>query len=150
MPRAPFQVLAIPYIINKNNISYCIFQRSDSSYWQGISGGGEDMEKPEEAVLREIKEEANISPIKLTRLQTISSIPVYIFRDSNLWGNDFYVILEYCFGIQIENADITISCEHDKYLWCNYDEAYRLLKYDSNRTALWELNQKIQGKGPRE
>jgi len=29
-------------------------------------------------------------------------------------------------------------------------EAQRLLRYDSNRVALWELNRKIRGLGPRD
>ncbi|TOM31468.1 NUDIX pyrophosphatase, partial [Vibrio parahaemolyticus] len=27
--------------------------------------------------------------------------------------------------------------------WCGFQEASELLKYDSNRIALWELNQRL-------
>lgn len=42
--RAPYQVLVFPYYIGSNGIEYAIFRRSDSGWWQAISGGGEDGE----------------------------------------------------------------------------------------------------------
>jgi len=65
MPRAPFQVLSFPFINDGKTIKYCIFKRGDDNNWQGIAGGGEDFETPEEAVLRESFEEANIRNRKL-------------------------------------------------------------------------------------
>ena len=45
MARAPFQVLVLPYRCNPaGDIDYAIFSRSDDSCWQGIAGGGEDIE----------------------------------------------------------------------------------------------------------
>lgn len=46
MARAPFQVLIIPYIVDKGEIKYGIFKRSDRDVWQFISGGGEENETP--------------------------------------------------------------------------------------------------------
>lgn len=28
--------------------------------------------------------------------------------------------------------------------WCSYDDANKLLEWDSNRVALWELNQRLK------
>ena len=39
-----------------------------------------------------------------------------------------------------------LSSEHKEYRWVKYDEAMRLLKYDSNKTALWELNERLKMK----
>lgn len=39
-----------------------------------------------------------------------------------------------------------LSSEHKEYRWVEYDEAMRLLKYDSNKTALWELNERLKMK----
>ena len=41
MARAKYQVLVIPYHVEKENIKYCIFKRSDMDVWQFIAGGGE-------------------------------------------------------------------------------------------------------------
>ena len=60
------------------------------------------------------------------------------------------MIPQYCFGVLVQDGRITLSPEHTTYRWLKYDHAYALLKYDGNRTALWELNQRLRGKGPRE
>ena len=60
-------------------------------------------------------------------------------------GTNVYVIPEYSFAIEIkdEDSDIQLSNEHKEYKWVEYDEALKELKYDSNKTALWELNEKL-------
>jgi len=151
MARAPFQVLVFPYKIVEGSIYYCIFRRSDNGFWQAIAGGGEDLENPETAARREANEEAGIiSSSKLIKLQTITSIPVTVFKDSFLWGEDIFVIPEHSFGIMIESGDIRISKEHTEFKWVAYEEAYKLLKYDGNRTALWELDRRVRDLGPRD
>nr|MBF4327696.1 NUDIX pyrophosphatase [Vibrio anguillarum] len=34
--------------------------------------------------------------------------------------------------------------EHTEFRWCNATEASELLKYDSNRIALWELSERLK------
>jgi len=61
MPRAPFQVLVLPFRKNRHgDFEYAIFERTDKPYWQGIAGGGEEGESPVGAAKREVLEEANI------------------------------------------------------------------------------------------
>jgi len=151
MARAPFQVLVYPYRINKNRqIEYALLRRSDEGYWQGIAGGGEDEESPLEAAKRETCEETGIpSKAIFLQLDTIVSVPVIEFRDSHLWGEDVYVVPQYCFGAAAENLPITLSREHVEYRWFSYDEAITFIKYDGNKTGLWELDKRLKGKGPR-
>ena len=33
-----------------------------------------------------------------------------------------------------------------KIKWVNYDNAMQKLKYDSNKTALWELNERLKNR----
>ena len=42
-----------------------------------------------------------------------------------------------------ENNDIKLSSEHKQYEWFTFDEAYEKLQFDSNKTSLWELNQRL-------
>ena len=150
MPRAPFQILVFPFTLMSGLLKYCVFSRSDYNCWQGIAGGGEDTETPLQAAIRESHEEANIPKTsKIIQLQTITSIPVNIFKASHLWDDSLYVIPEYSFGVEIVVADIKISNEHRDYKFVVYDEAMRLLKYEGNKTALWELNRRILGVDPR-
>ena len=39
-----------------------------------------------------------------------------------------------------------LSHEHEKMQWLRYEEAVKLLKYDSNKSALWELDFKLRNK----
>jgi len=151
MPRAPFQVVAYPYRRDANgNPEYCLFRRSDAGWWQGISGGGEDDETPFEAVRREASEEAGIpAESSFLRLDAMDSVPVTEFRDSSAWGEDVYVIPKYTYGVAIENRAIVLSSEHTEHAWVGYAEAYQMLEYDGDKTALWELNRRLLGRGPR-
>lgn len=152
MSRAPFQVLVFPFSRRKSKvIHYAIFSRADYPCWQGIAGGGENIETPLEAAKRESLEEARI-PMECQYLQldTVNSIPVIHFKESYLWGEEVYIIPEYAFGVDINENTIHLSQEHLELRWVTYEEAIELLKYEGNKIALWELNQKLLGKGPRE
>ncbi len=151
MARAPFQVLVYPYRKTKSGqIEYALLRRTDEGYWQAIAGGGEEQETPLEAAKRETYEESGIPPTSdFIQLDTIESVPVTEFRDSYLWGDDIYVIPQYCFGVTAQNMQIVISREHIDYKWLTYEEAHNLIKYDGNKTALWELDKRLKGRGPR-
>ncbi len=151
MARAPFQVLVYPYRQSKNGqIEYALLRRSDQGFWQGIAGGGEDDETPLDAAMRETYEETGIPPTaEFLRLDTVEPIPVYHFSTSHIWGDHIYVIPQYTFGVATPNLQIVLSHEHTAYRWLFYEEAYELLRYDGNKTALWELDKRLKGKGPR-
>ena len=151
MARAPFQVLVYPYRkTGYRSFEYALLKRADEGFWQGIAGGGEDDETPMEAACRETFEEAGILPSSdFLRLDTVESIPVTEFRDSHLWGDDLYVIPQYCFGVAAQDIQITISREHTEAKWFSYEAARTLIKFDGNRTALWELDKRMRGRGPR-
>ncbi len=147
MPRAPFQVLVFPYRpAQDGDWEYAIFRRADQGFWQGISGGGEDDEPPPDAARRECTEEAGISPAsRFAPLDTTASIKVTWFAGFEQWG-ERYVIPEHAYGVECEpGAEFSLSSEHSEYRWLTCEEAERLLRFDSNRTALWELNLRVRG-----
>ena len=145
MARAPYQVLIFPYIKDKQGfIEYAIFRRSDGNYWQGIAGGGEEGETPEEAARREIKEEAGIvKNYDIISLDSKTSVPVIGVTGEYTWGDDVFVIPEYTFGVRVEHQQLRLSKEHKEYKWVGYEEAMTMLKWDSNKNALWELNERL-------
>lgn len=147
MARSPFQVLVFPFRSAPEGLSYAVFRRRDGGYWQGIAGGGEDEEAPVQAARREACEEAGIpSDARFIPLNTIASIPVLHFREHPGWDSDLYVIAEYSFGVDASGVDVQISAEHTECRWLPYDQASALLRYDSNRTALWELHCRLMGR----
>jgi dATP pyrophosphohydrolase len=145
MARAKFQVLIIPFRKSGSNYEFAVFKRSDGEYWQGIAGGGEDDESPLEGAMREAEEEAGIpGHLPFYRLQTMSSIPVCHFAAREQWSEGLYVIPEYSFGVDCTGHEIKLSKEHAEFKWGSYEEINRCLTWDSNKTALWELNERLR------
>jgi dATP pyrophosphohydrolase len=145
MPRAPFNVLVIPYRLHGDRPEFAVFhRRPPSKIWQFIAGGGEDDETPDIAARREAREEAGV--IETTgwiRLDSVASIPRTAFPNAT-WPESVYVIPEYCFAVEMKNAELIISNEHDGWGWCRYEQAWEILTWDSNKVALWELNERLR------
>lgn len=147
MARAKYQVLVLPYKKLDDKVLYCIFKRSDMDAWQFIAGGGEEEDSsPLISAKREAYEEAHISfDEKYDALETKCSISTECFRKARLeWGEDCLVIPEHCFAVEATDAKIEISNEHTSSEWVDYQTAIQRLKYDSNKVALWELDNKIR------
>ena len=143
MGRAAFQILTIPYVRGEKETLFCLFKRADMGIWQWIAGGGEGDETPLQAAKRESYEEANIGKEeKFIELKTITPIPSYCFKEFK--DSDTFVLPEYAFGVEVMGSEIRISHEHSAYKWVIYEEAMKLLKYDGNKTALWELKNLIE------
>lgn len=52
---------------------------------------------------------------------------------------------EYAFGFECAN-EIELSHEHTECVWLTYKDACAKLKWDSNRTALYELKCRLEAK----
>ena len=150
MARAPLNVHVIPYRLNGDHIEYALVRRPNSDIWQGITGGAEDDETPFEAARREVFEECAIPPeCDFLRLDGLAMIPVYFFHNTEHWGDDVYLIPQYAFGVNAGGHEFVLNEELEEVRWLPYDQAYALLHYDNNRYDLWELNQRLLGRGPR-
>ena len=145
--RAPFQILAIPYRFLCGKPLYCVLHRSDCDQWQFIAGGGENNETPTEAAIREIYEESGISAKNVFPLTSMCYVRADCFSEKARanWTRDTYVIPEYSFAFEC-GEDIRISDEHTELLWLTYSEATTKLEWDSNKTALYELNERLLDK----
>lgn len=143
--RQPYQILVIPFRRNlSGTLEFCAFQRADDGNWQGIAGGGETGETPAQAAIREAFEEAEIPPTQpFYSLDTRSSIPKHIFPGSDAWSRDVFVIPEYALAVDCTGIDIILSKEHLEFIWDIYEKIQKLLFWDSNQTALWELNERL-------
>jgi len=146
MARAPFQVLVYAcYPTQDSEFAYLLLKRSDEGWWQGIAGGGEGSETPLEAAKRETLEETGIPrDSRFLQLITVLPIPAAEFRYSHLLGREVCVIPQYCFGVLPKEKKIVLSSEHTDYKWLMYEEAYRLMKYEDNKIALWELDKRLK------
>lgn len=138
--REPYQILSIPYRIVDGKPLFCIFRRTDSNYWQFIAGGGENRETPIEAAIRETIEEIGVEPKNIKQLTCIAYVPAEVIAESRRqhWNKNTYVIPEYSFAFECDLEPV-LSNEHSEYKWLTYDEARKLLKWDSNKVAMYEI-----------
>lgn len=146
MARAPFQVIVLPFTSGGvEERRYAVFRRAKHDMWQAISGGGEDSETPAEAAVRETFEEAGVDADgALIALDSRASIPVAIFAAAAAhWPGDLFVVPEYAFGLAMTDTTIRLSDEHAEVAWLAFREAHERLTWDSNKVALWELEQRL-------
>ncbi|AHI57142.1 NUDIX hydrolase [Listeria ivanovii] len=140
--RQLFQVLVIPFIRKETHVQFAVFLRTDMAVWQFISGGGEDAESPQDAALRESREELSLkNNFQIYQLDSLAHIPSFHFS-----FNKPYVIPEYCFAIDLTlfSHKIKLSSEHKAIQWLSYQAANEILEWDSNKTALYELNERLK------
>lgn len=146
MARAPFQVLIIPFrrVPGQDAPEVAILLREDLGVWQFAAGGGEDGETPAQAAAREAGEELGLTrPVPLYPLQTTGSIPASSFRDRAHWPAGTYVIPEHAFALDITGLDITMSGGHTDLKWLGPKAAAAELRFDTNKTALGELTERL-------
>jgi dATP pyrophosphohydrolase len=148
MSRAPFQVLVLPYRRSGARIEYAVFRRADLGVWQGIAGGGENDETPDEAARREAFEEAGISSSStVQRLASMSAIAVEHFSDRESWDPSLETIPEYSYAVDADRQPLHLSVAHTDVHWVDLEEGLAMLEWESNRTALRELHERLTG-GP--
>ena len=143
--RAPFQILVLPYRNKPSGLEYAILRRNDAKYWQFVAGGGEDTETPLEAAKRETEEEIGIpGTADYICLDSKNTVPKENFAAASSWDPALYVIPEFCFAVDADNKEIVLSIEHTEHKWVDYDTAHEKLHWDSNKNALWELNERLK------
>jgi dATP pyrophosphohydrolase len=141
MPRAPFNILVLPYR-RRPTFEVAVLHRSDYDCWQFVSGGVEEGETVEAAARREGFEEAAIPKTAGYRqLDATAMVPACYFSAWPTWPAHVLLVREQAFAVEAEA--ITLSAEHDDVRWLGYAEAVALLRYDSNRVALWELRERL-------
>ena len=147
MSRQPRQVHIYLYRTRADGAhEFALFQRSENPlWWQGVCGGAEGTESLEDAARRELSEEAGISaPAPLYRLDTIGSLPAYPFSEEEqaFWGKDVVVIPMTFFAMPFDGG-VRLSEEHTGFCWLPYDEAKELVYFSDQKTALWELHERL-------
>ena len=148
MARAPFQVIILPFLQTDGEAPlYAIFHRRQQAVWQAVSGGGEDLETPAQAAARETLEETGfVAGDGLFPLDSRASIPSAVFADIAHRPKHVFVVPEYAFGLRVTSTEIRLSSEHHEFAWLPFADAHERLTWDSNKVALWELEQRLQAR----
>lgn len=102
-------------------------------------------ETPLETAQRELHEETQLKLLKVYKLDAITTVPVEYFKDfKDRWKEGLFVIPVYSFAAKVDDNIVKISSEHVVSKWLNYEEAIDLLHFDIDKTALWELNKRLE------
>ena len=104
------------------------------SFWQPITGGIESGESPEEACLREIKEETGLV-LACSNLTSLGDFTVKI--DENL------TIHKTLFLVLTEQKEIRISDEHVGAQWVALDKVSSQLYWPSNQATFEIISEKL-------
>ena len=104
------------------------------SFWQPITGGIESGESPEEACIREIKEETGLL-LACSNLTALGDFTVKIDENLTIHKNLFLVLTE--------QKEIRISDEHVGAQWVALDKVSSQLYWPSNQATFEIITEKL-------
>ena len=104
------------------------------SFWQPVTGGIESGESPEEACLREIKEETGLLSA-CSNLTSLGDLTVKIDENLTIHKNLFLVL--------IVRKEIQISDEHVGAQWVALDKVSSTLYWTSNQATFDIITEKL-------
>ena len=103
--------------------------------WETVHGRIEADEKPEEAALREVREETGL---QVARLYSITVQPFYLHRHG-------VVTAAVVFAAFVEDDAVSLGEEHDEHEWLPVAEASARFVWPRSRTALAEIEALLAG-----
>lgn len=117
---------------SESGIEFLLLKRAKdqiySAVWQMVSGKIKENEKAFETSLRELREETNLTPLKMWIAPKVNSF--YSSQSDS-------ICLIPVFAVQVKkDSKVIISDEHSEYKWVTSDEAKRLLAWDGQRKAV--------------
>ncbi|MCD4705303.1 WecB/TagA/CpsF family glycosyltransferase [bacterium] len=126
----PFRKNALGIIINNENKLLLFNRKKDHNHWQFPQGGIEKNETPEQAVLRELKEETGLKNLKIIgKIDEIYKyyfpihwpdyVPQNVITYNNKWCGQEQIIF---FLKQTKNETPKPIDEHEDHKWVNKNE----------------------------
>ncbi len=95
-----------------------------------LTGHVEKGERPKETAIREVKEEIEVEPIKVTDLKVKSTV---------ILESDSKISTEYSFLVKIPNQDVKYLNGKEKHLWCSINELEETLSYPNQKKSLSKI-----------
>jgi 8-oxo-dGTP pyrophosphatase MutT (NUDIX family) len=130
---------AIVFRREEKEVKYLLLRRSfEKDYWSIPQGNIEKSEKPDQTVLRELKEETGIDDGKI--IEGFKGKYFYVYRREN---KTFFKEVV-CFLVETKIKDVKVSWEHVAYEWVDFQEAFRRAK-KGTKDVLKKANDFLKG-----
>src|ERR1700722_14936550 len=114
-----------------NKVEYLLLQYA-AGHWDFAKGKLEEEETKLQAARRELQEETGLTDIEI--VPGFEESLSYIFKDFR--GKPIEKTVTFFVGHIDEKKDITLSREHQGYIWLGYEEGVTRLTYSNAREVL--------------
>lgn len=114
------------------------YGENKGGFWQPVTGSVEEGETFIEGALREAQEESGVEALEKNLIET-----GYTF-EFEAWGNRYR---EQAFGLRVKNETVVLSEEHEECRWGSFDDAMKLIKWETNKEGLRRLSAVLEGSG---
>lgn len=151
MYKQPHSVQVIVFRNGEQGRLYLLLKRQESfgGFWQPVTGSLEMGETHKQAAVREVVEETGIC----CREQDLIDLGlVNRFEIAPQWRGRFAPGVthneEVCFALAVDSAEVRLDgLEHVACAWVDFDTAFEMLCWDSNRQAFLKLEEVLRSKG---
>jgi dihydroneopterin triphosphate diphosphatase len=118
--------------LSERHLEFLLLKRAGTEnypgLWQMVSGKIKDGEKAYDTVLREIKEETNLTPQKLWTAPNVNQF--YTAEDDSI------CLMPVFAALVDEKAKVKISQEHSDFTWIIPGEAKKMLAWEGQRKSV--------------
>jgi len=120
---------------NFHGTNHFLLLNYPQGHWDFVKGNGYEGDSPHETALRETKEETGISDIEF--IDGFEESVEYNFRFKN---EDIHKIVVF-FLAKTNEKKITLSHEHNDFVWLEYDDAIKKTTFRNAKNVLSKTNE---------